>query len=132
MRIKASLFILILPVTALLFMAMSLPGKNIINHKNEPVSGHYLYVAVPGIRDYMGYGGHGLLIFDLAHGQRFVKRIEARGLHPNGKPSNVKGIAVSIPLNSIYISTLETLQRIDLSSGKIIWKKAIEDGFDRM
>ena len=132
MRIKASLFILILPVTALLFMAMSLPGKNIINHKNEPVSGHYLYVAVPGIRDYMGYGGHGLLIFDIDHGHRFVKRIETRGLHPNGKPSNVKGIAVSIPLNSIYISTLETLQRIDLSSGKIVWEKNIEGGCDRM
>jgi hypothetical protein len=35
-------------------------------------------------------------------------------LHPNGKPSNVKGIAVSIPLNSIYVNTLETLERIDL------------------
>ena len=25
----------------------------------------YLYVAVPGIRDYLGYGGHGLLVFDI-------------------------------------------------------------------
>jgi DNA-binding beta-propeller fold protein YncE len=129
MRVKASLFILILPVTALLFIAMRLPGKNSVN---QPVSGCYLYVAVPGIRDYIGYGGHGLLVFDMDHGHRFVKRIEIRGLHPNGKPSNVKGVAVSIPLNSIYISTLETLQRIDLSSGKIIWEKPMEGGCDRM
>ncbi|MEC8718692.1 MAG: hypothetical protein VXX94_01545, partial [Verrucomicrobiota bacterium] len=23
-----------------------------------PSSGHFLYVATPGIRDYLGYGGH--------------------------------------------------------------------------
>jgi DNA-binding beta-propeller fold protein YncE len=132
MRTKASCFILILPVIALLFIAMRLPIKNIVNKRNEFVSGHYLYVAVPGIRDYMGYGGHGLLVFDMDHGHRFVKRIETRGLHPNGKPSNVKGIAVSIQLNSIYISTLESLQRIDLTTGEVVWEKAIDGGCDRM
>ena len=95
-------------------------------------SGHYLYVAVPGIRDYLGYGGHGLLVFDMDNHHRFVKRIETSGFHPNKKPSNVKGIAVSIPLNSIYISTIESLQRIDLTTGKIIWEKVIEGGADRM
>lgn len=92
---------------------------------------HYLYVAVPGIRDYLGYGGHGLLVFDMDNNHKFIKRIETGGFHPNKKPSNVKGIAVSIPLNSIYISTIETLQRIDLTSGKIIWEKTIEGGCDR-
>jgi DNA-binding beta-propeller fold protein YncE len=92
----------------------------------------YLYVAVPGIRDYLGYGGHGLLVFDISNNHRFVKRIPIRGLHPNGKPSNVKGIAVSIPLNSIYVSTLETLERIDLTSDSVIWEKPIEGGCDRM
>src|ERR1700753_696188 len=99
---------------------------------NQLLSGHYLFVAVPGIRDYMGYGGHGLLVFDMDHGHRFVKRIEIKGFHPDGKPSNVKGIAVSVPLNSIYISTIESLERIDLTSGKIIWEKNIEGGCDRM
>jgi len=93
---------------------------------------HYLYAAVPGIRDYMGYGGHGLLVFDMDHGHRFVKRIATKGFHKDGKPSNVKGIAVSLPLKSIYISTLESLQRIDLVSGKIIWEKKIDKGCDRM
>src|SRR3984885_13439959 len=129
MRIKASLFIIILPVTALLFIAMRLPRKNSVN---QPVSGHYLYVAVPGIRDYMGYGGHGLLVFDMDHNHRFVKRIETGGLHPDGKPSNVKGIAGRVPLTSIYISTIESLQRIDLTSGNIIWEKKIDGGCDRM
>jgi len=98
----------------------------------KPTARHYLYVAVPGVRDYMGYGGHGLLVFDMDHGHRFVKRIATSGYHPDKKPSNVKGIAVSVPLNSIYISTLESLQRIDLTTGKIIWEKMIDKGCDRM
>ena len=92
----------------------------------------YLYVAVPGIRDYLGYGGHGLLVFDIDNHHRFVKRIATGGLHPDKTPSNVKGIAVSIPLNSIYVSTIESLQRIDLTTEKIIWEKPFEGGCDRM
>ena len=92
----------------------------------------YLYVAVPGIRDYLGYGGHGILVFDIDNNHRFVKRISANGLHPDKTPSNVKGIAVSIPLNSIYISTVESLQRIDLTTEKIVWEKFFEGGCDRM
>jgi hypothetical protein len=56
---------------------------------------HYLYVAVPGIRDYLGYGGHGVLVFDIDNNHRLVKRIKTAGMHPDGTPSNVKGIAVS-------------------------------------
>lgn len=92
----------------------------------------YLYVATPGIRDYLGYGGHGILVFDIDNNHRFVKRIPTRGLHPNGKPSNVKGIAVSIPLNSVYVSTLESLQRIDLTTDSVIWEKQFQGGCDRM
>ena len=93
---------------------------------------HYLYVAVPGIRDYLGYGGHGILVFDMDNDHRFVKRIETKGFHPDKTPSNVKGIAVSIPLNSIYISTLESLQRIDLTTEKLVWERSFEGGCDRM
>jgi DNA-binding beta-propeller fold protein YncE len=92
----------------------------------------YLYVATPGIRDYLGYGGHGILVFDIDNNHRFVKRIPMRGLHPNGRPSNVKGIAVSTALNSIYVSTIEGLQRIDLATEKVVWEKMYEGGCDRM
>ena len=92
----------------------------------------YLYVAVPGIRDYLGYGGHGVLVFDIDNNHKFIKRIKTGGLHPDGTPSNVKGIEVSIPLNSLFVSTLESLQRIDLSTDKVIWEKNFEGGCDRM
>jgi DNA-binding beta-propeller fold protein YncE len=92
----------------------------------------YLYVATPGVRDYLGYGGHGVLVFDISNHHRFVKRIRTGGFHGNGEPSNVKGIAVSIPLNSLYVSTLETLERIDLTTDSIVWEKKFEGGCDRM
>ncbi len=132
MRIKTNIFVLLLSGISILFTAMTVPDKSPVKRRNEPALRHYLYVAVPGIRDYMGYGGHGLLVFDMDHNHQFVKRIETKGFHPNKKPSNVKGIAVSIPLNSIYVSTIESLQRIDLTTGKIVWKKAYEGGCDRL
>lgn len=92
----------------------------------------YLYVAVPGIRNYLGYGGHGILVFDIDNNHRFVKRIKTQGLQENGVPSNVKGVAVSLSLNSIYISTLDKVQRIDLATEKLIWEKSFEGGADRM
>jgi DNA-binding beta-propeller fold protein YncE len=92
----------------------------------------YLYVATPGIRDYLGYGGHGVLVFDMDNDHRFVKRIPLKGFHPDGRPSNVKGIAVSVPLNSLYVSTIEGLQRIDLATDKVVWEKNYEGGCDRM
>ena len=95
-------------------------------------TGHYLYVATPGIRDYLGYGGHGLLVFDMDNNHKFVKRISTKGYHPDGTPSNVKGIAVSVQLNSVYISTWESVQRIDLETEELLWEIPYEGGCDRM
>lgn len=108
------------------------PKEKQISKVEVPPTGRYLYVAVPGIRNYLGYGGHGILVFDIDNGHKFVKRIKTQGLHANGIPSNVKGVAVSVPLNSIYVSTLQTLQRIDLTTEEVLWEKTYEGGADRM
>src|SRR6478609_3256822 len=131
MKLKNSFFFLQLLALIIIFTSAGKPQRYSIATGQDDVK-KYLYVAVPGIRDYLGYGGHGILVFDINNNHRFVKRISTQGLHPNGKPSNVKGIAVSIPLNSIYITTLEGLQRIDLTTEKIIWEKSFEGGCDRM
>src|SRR5690242_12232565 len=110
---------------------LSLVSISAFSQNQNSKSKHYLYVAVPGIRDYLGYGGHGVLVFDMDNQHRFVRRIKTGGLHPDGKPSNVKGIAVSIPLNSLFVSTVESLQRIDLTTEKIIWEKKFDGGCDR-
>jgi len=92
----------------------------------------YLYVATPGIRNYLEYGGHGILVYDIADNYKLVKRIPTGGLKADGTPSNVKGVAVSLATNSIYITTLEALQRIDLATEKMVWEKTYEGGCDRL
>lgn len=95
-------------------------------------SGKYLYVAVPGVRNYLEYGGHGILVYDTEDQHRLVRRIPTGGLKKDGTPSNVKGVGVSVATNCIYISTLEALQCLDLSSEKVLWEKNFEGGCDRM
>lgn len=91
-----------------------------------------LYVAVPGIRNYLEYGGHGLLVFDLDNGHRFVKRIKTSGFDSQGKPLNVKGVCASVPLKRIYITTTRTMTCLDLVAEKIVWEKPYPGGCDRM
>ena len=78
---------------------------------------HYLYVAAPGVRDYLQYGGHGLLVFDMDNGHKFVKRIPTGGLNAKGQPLNVKGVCASDKTGRIYISTTQQLLCLDLAAG---------------
>ena len=91
-----------------------------------------LYVATPGIRNYLEYGGHGVLVFDIDDGHKFVKRIATAGLDESGKPLNVKGICASAITGRFYVSTIKTLQAFDLISEKLLWERAYESGCDRM
>ena len=91
-----------------------------------------LYVATPGIRNYLEYGGHGLLVYDIDQGHKFIKRIPTAGLDENDKPRNVKGICVSVPLKRVFISTPKTMMAVDLMSEKVLWEKPYEGGCDRM
>jgi hypothetical protein len=91
-----------------------------------------LYVAEPGIRDYLEYGGHGLLVFDIDHGHKFVRRIPTGGLDEKGKPLNVKGVCASALSKRIYITTTRTILCLDLLTDKLLWEKAYEGGCDRL
>lgn len=91
-----------------------------------------LYVAVPGIRNYLEYGGHGLIVFDIDQGHKFVKRIKTAGLDSTGTPLNVKGVCVSVPLQRIYITTTRTMTCLDLVTEQIVWEKPYASGCDRM
>jgi DNA-binding beta-propeller fold protein YncE len=91
-----------------------------------------LYVAEPGIRNYLEYGGHGVLVFDIDHGHRFVKRIPAAGLDESGQPLNVKGVCANASTKRLYVGTTRTLTCFDLLSEKILWEKSYPGGCDRM
>lgn len=92
----------------------------------------YLYVATPGIRNYLEYGGHGLLVFDIEKGHRFVRRIPTAGLNDEGKPLNVKGVCASAKTGRIYISTIRSMMCLDLETDAMLWEKMYEGGCDRM
>src|SRR5262245_63694061 len=91
-----------------------------------------LYVAVPGVRDYLEYGGHGLLVYDIDNGHKFVKRIPTLGVDEQGRPLNVKGICASALTGRVYISTIKQLMCMDIASEKMLWERRYDAGCDRM
>jgi DNA-binding beta-propeller fold protein YncE len=95
-------------------------------------TGRFLYAAAPGIRDYLEFGGHGVLVFDIDHGHRFVKRIKSSGVDAAGKPLNVKGICASAATRRLYVSTTQSLICFDLTTDQILWEKSYDGGCDRM
>jgi DNA-binding beta-propeller fold protein YncE len=91
-----------------------------------------LYLAEPGIRNYLEYGGHGVLVFDINDGHRFVKRIPSAGLDEKGQPLNVKGICACAATKRLYVTTTKAVMSFDLGTEKILWEKTYEGGCDRM
>lgn len=99
---------------------------------DEPPVRRYLYVAAPGVRNYLEYGGHGVLVFDIDAGHKFVRRIPTAGVDEAGKPINVKGVCANASTKRLYISTIKTLQSLDLVTEKLLWEKEYDGGCDRM
>jgi hypothetical protein len=110
-----------------LFVALALPGEPA--HAKEK---HLLYAASPGIRNYVEYGGVGLVVFDIDEEYRFVKRIPTWDLPAGQKPENVKGIAASAKTGKVYVSTINRMAAFDAVTGKKLWDRMYEGGCDRM
>jgi len=116
-------------VTGLLFLSVAFAAY--------PASGRaeqrrLLYVATPGIRNYLEYGGHGLLVFDIDNGHKFVKRIPTGGVDDEGRPINVKGICASAETGLVHISTKDSLMCLDLRTEELLWERRYDKGCDRM
>jgi DNA-binding beta-propeller fold protein YncE len=91
-----------------------------------------LYVAAPGIRNYVEYGGVGILVYDIASGYRFVKRIPTFEVAGGQTPENVKGIAASAKTGLVYLSTPQRLAAFDLTTERMVWNRTYDGGCDRM
>lgn len=90
-----------------------------------------LYVTCPGIRNYLQFGGAGILVFDMDNGHRFVKRIETPASRVD-KPENVKGVCASAVTDRLYFTTLTSLYCVDLLTEKTLWGKKYDGGCDRL
>src|SRR5260370_13302356 len=93
---------------------------------------HLIYVATPGIRNYVEYGGVGVLVFDADNGYQFVKRIPTWTVPAGKLPENVKGIAASARAGKLYVSNISRIIAIDLHTDKLVRDKAYEGGVDRL
>ena len=93
---------------------------------------HLLYVASPGTRNYVEYGGVGILVFDIDNGYKFVRRIPTWTVPAGKEPQNVKGIAASARTGTVYVTSLDHTIAIDAVSGKTLWDKEYQGGCDRL
>src|SRR5207302_11129350 len=79
---------------------------------------HFLYVAEPGIRNYVEYGGVGVLVYDIDAGYKFLRRIPSEAVPAGKDPENVKGIAASAATGRLYVTTIKRLMAFDLKTDK--------------
>jgi DNA-binding beta-propeller fold protein YncE len=93
---------------------------------------HLLYVAVPGIRNDLEYGGVGILVYDRDAGYKFIKRIPTWNYAPGEAAENVKGIAASAKTGKLYVSTIRRVACFDVLTEQKVWEKTYEGGADRL
>jgi DNA-binding beta-propeller fold protein YncE len=124
---KKSCFVSLLSVVAvsLLFGI----GKPVL--ADEPAIQRLLYVAAPGIRNDLQFGGAGILVFNIDGNHSFVRRIETTASRQSN-PENVKGVCASAATGRLYFTTLTRLHCVDLTSDKELWGKALPGGCDRL
>jgi DNA-binding beta-propeller fold protein YncE len=116
-------------LTALLVLAAPRAGPAAATREAEH---HYLYVAEPGIRNYVEYGGVGVLVFDMDRGYAFVRRIPSQDVPQGTAPENVKGIAASARTGRLYVTTFARVMAFDLRTDRKVWDRAFEGGCDRL
>lgn len=113
------------------FLAASLVTPFAVAARAETRVSRLLYVVCPGIRDYLEFGGAGVLVFDIDAGHKFVKRITTRASQA-ARPRNIKGVVASSKTGKLHFTTPESLYCVDLVTEKTEWTKELPQGCDRL
>ena len=81
----------------------------------------FVYAALPGVGggNNLKYGGAGILVFDIDHGHKFVRRVPLQGKLGQGEGANnaqeaIKGIAAHAQTARLYVSTGRRVAAYDL------------------
>ena len=121
-------------IRRLLLLAASAAALVIFSPGTSSSNGerHFLYVAEPGIRNYVEYGGVGVIVYDMDNGHKFVRRIPTFAEVPGKAPENVKGVVASAKTGRLYVSTIKRVAAIDLATDRLLWNKEYEGGADRL
>jgi len=115
---------------AALLAAASLAG--VATAPTVPAEQRRLYVASPGIRNYVEWGGKGVLVYDIDRGHALVKRIPSPFDDLGGKVENIKGICASAATRRLYVTSLSRLACVDLVTERPLWVVALPGGCDRL
>jgi len=94
-----------------------------------------LYAALPGVGggNNLKYGGAGVLVFDIDHGHKFVKRVPLQGAASSGPQEAIKGIAAHAGTARLYISTSRRVAAYDLVTDRLVWEQTYDGrGTDRL
>lgn len=91
----------------------------------------YLYVVTPGIRNYLEFGGAGILVFDIDNGHKFVRRI-ATPASREAMPDNIKGVCACAATKRLYFTTRSKLYCLNLETDETLWEVSPPNGTDRM
>src|SRR5262245_55493403 len=124
-----------------LFAAASIASA-LVMHSEAQRPTRFVYAALPGVGggNNMAYGGAGILVFDIDHGHKFVKRVALQGAPPaaraDGRESpqeSIKGIAAHADTARLYVSTSRRVAAYDLLTDKLVWERSYENrGADRV
>jgi hypothetical protein len=89
-------------------ISLSLADGGMVCGQEPRAVRRYLYVLTPGIRNYLEFGGAGILVFDIDQGHKFVKRIETPASMVE-RPDNIKGVCAHAGTGRLYFTTRSTL-----------------------
>ncbi len=76
----------------------------------------FLYVAAPGIRNYVEYGGIGILVFDIDAGYRFVRRIPTFEVPAAARRRTSRASRAHAGTSRLYITTPLRVAAFDLTT----------------
>ncbi len=121
-----------LATTAVAIAAAASLGSAVQPQKTQ----RFVYAALPGVGggNNLKYGGAGILVFDIDHNHRFVKRIPLQGAPPDdGRQEAIKGIAAHAGTGRLYVSTSRRVAAYDLTTDRLVWEQRFDGrGTDRI
>jgi hypothetical protein len=112
-------------------LALALLAGASASGADEAANRRYLYVVCPGIRNYLEFGGAGILVFDIDAGHKFVRRI-ATPASRETMPDNIKGVCACAATGRLYFTTRSKLFCLDLATDETVWEIEPPNGTDRM
>jgi DNA-binding beta-propeller fold protein YncE len=130
---------------SLFIVALTAAAAVSVAHGRAQQVQRYLYAALPGVGggSNLTYGGAGILVFDIDHGHKLVRRIPlqeseamlAASAGRGGRTSQeaIKGIAAHAGTARLYVSTSHRVAAYDLTTDKLVWEKKLDGrGTDRI